>query len=214
MSRHADDALSHPEEREVTVLSAGLRGFDELFAQLAPDTLVETMLNRYFDAMSAIVTRHGGTLDKYTGNGLRAVFGWPIAKADDAAQAVASAVEMQVMFGRLCLQWQQTLNVTVTLGIGIGLGKVVAGSIGSPKHQDYTVLGQGVSIALALEQQAHGGEILMSHALVGRLPSSLEGVEFEEFPPVPVRGMPGEHEIVLVRFEPSPGATQLLPATT
>src|SRR5207249_3644540 len=100
----------------------------------------------------------------------------------------------------------------LALAIGVGQGRVVAGSIGSAQHQDYTVIGDGVSIAAALNQQAHGGEILMSRSIVDALAEPPEGVAFDDFPPVNVKGVAQEHEIVFVRPGQLQSATRLLPS--
>ena len=208
------DALAHPEEREVIVIVASLRGFETLFARLTSEALIEVVLNRYFDALSTVVLKHGGTLDKFMGDAMQAVFGWPIAGADDGQRAINAAIEMDVAFAALHAEWMETLNANLALAIGVGQGRVVAGSIGSAQHQDYTVIGDGVSIAATLNQQAHGGEILMSRSIVDALAEPPEGVGFDEFPPVNVKGVAHEHEIVFVRPGQLQSATRMLPAST
>src|SRR5262249_7737564 len=68
------DALAHPEEREVIVLFASLRGFDTLFARLTSEALIDVVLNRYFETLSSVVLKHGGTVDKFMGDGMQTVF--------------------------------------------------------------------------------------------------------------------------------------------
>ncbi len=193
--------LSFPEAREAIVMVCDLRGFTPLFAQLSPEVLVHSVLNRFFSQLSDIVLRHGGTIDKFMGDGMLAIFGWPLADPDDASHALSSAVEMQKAFAELRADWHASLNIQLGLSIGIGQGMVVAGSIGSPQHQDYTVIGDAVSIALALCEQAHAGEIRISRSIADKLREPLDGVRFDEFPPITVKGKSGEHEIVLVKVD-------------
>ena len=210
--RLGDDALSRPEARRAIVISAGLRGFDDIFSRVPSETLIDAVLNRYFESMSAIVLKHGGTVDKFAADGMTAIFGWPLAKSDDAARAVMTAVEMHDAFGRMRSEWQDTLSISIQLGIGVGQGMVIAGSIGSPQHRDYTVIGDGVQIAAALNEQAHNGEILMSRSIVDEITGSLGAIAFDDFPPIKLRGTAEEHDIVLVRAG-LPASTRMLSAS-
>jgi adenylate cyclase len=206
------DALAHPQARQAIVISAGLRGFDEIFSRVPSDILIDGVLNRYFETMSEIVLKHGGTIDKFMANGMTAIFGWPIAKPDDAARAVMTAVEMQGAFGSLRAGWQEKLNISMQLVIGVGQGMIIAGSIGSPKHQDYTVIGDGVQIAAALNEHAHNGETLMSRSIMDEVTEPLNAIAFDDFPPIKLQGHTEEHEIVLVRAERTATSTHLLAA--
>src|SRR5262249_4263415 len=107
-----------------------------------------------------------------------------------------------------------SLNANIPMSIGLGQGRVVAGSIGSAQHQDYTVIGEGVLIALALNQQAHGGEILMSRRIADAFSEPPPDIAFDDFPPIPVKGVTQEHELVLVRGGQPANATRMLPADT
>src|SRR5262249_14725044 len=109
------DALAQPEEREVIVLFASLRGFDTLFARLTSEALVDVVLNRYFDTLSNVVLKHGGTVDKFMGDGMQTVFGWPIAGADDGLRAIYAALEMEMAFAALHDEWLETLQANITL---------------------------------------------------------------------------------------------------
>jgi class 3 adenylate cyclase/CheY-like chemotaxis protein len=208
--RLGDQALARPEAREAIVISAGLRGFDEVFSRVPSDILIDVVLNRYFESMSEIVLKRGGTVDKFMADGMTAVFGWPIAKSDDAARAILTAVEMQGAFDRLRAEWKDELNISIQLGIGVGQGMVIAGSIGSPQHQDYTVIGAGVQLAAALNEHAHNGEILMSRSIVDSVGEPPRAVAFDDFPPIKLQGRGEEHEIVLVRAEVPATSTRLL----
>ncbi|MBI5880380.1 MAG: response regulator [Chloroflexi bacterium] len=208
--RAGPDALAAPEVREVIALHGGLRGFETLLNQVVPEALIRDVLNRYFETMSEIVLQHGGTIDKFDGESLLAVFGWPLAGPDDAAQAVACVTDMQNAFAQLGLDWEQAFGADLGFAAGIGHGMVIAGSIGSPQHQDYTVVGDAVSIARQLSEHAHRGEILMSRSVLDRLPGAPGGVLFDDFPPVSLRGQSAEHEIVLVRPDLAAARTRAL----
>lgn len=208
--RVGPDALATPEVREVTALQASLRGFGRLFSQVEPETLLRDVLNRCFEAMSAVILEHGGTIDKFDGDGVLAIFGWPLNSADDAERSIACAAAMQNAFAQLSRDWEQEFGAPLSLAAGISHGMVISGSIGSPQHQDYTVVGDAVSIARQLSEHAHGGETLMSRSVLDRLTVAPEGVAFEEFPPVSLRGQEGEHEIVLVRPDLSAARTRAL----
>lgn len=211
IAQQGEEGLAHPEAHEAVVLVADIRGFSPLFTQLPSEVLVNDVLNRYFTAMSAIIERHGGALDKFIGDGILAVFGWPHSSPDDGARALLAAAEMQSGFNRLRAEWEDTLSVHIGLGIGIGHGMVIAGSIGTPQHQDYTLMGDAVAVAMALNEQAHGGEIFCSRSLIDRLSGPIDGIAFDEFPPVRIKGKAEEHEVVLVRAELATAAsTQLL----
>ncbi len=203
------DALATPEVREVIAVQATIRGFDALFHQVAPDTLVRDVLNKHFETMGEIILRHGGTIDKFMGDSVLAIFGWPLAGADDAHNAIVCAIEMHNTFVKLSAEWERSLGVQAALAIGIGQGMVIAGSIGTPHHQDYTVVGDAVNVARQLSEHAHGGEVLMSRHVLDLLSVAPDKVIFDEFPPVQLRGSE-EHEIVLVRPDLSSQTSRLL----
>jgi adenylate cyclase len=121
-------------------------------------------LNRYFSAMTEIIFSHGGTLDKYIGDGLMAIFGAPTASPDDAANAVRAAVAMQ----RRMLALNDELDAEglprLSAGIGMHTGEATIGYIGSNKRSEYTAIGDTVNLAARLESNAAGGQILISES--------------------------------------------------
>jgi len=136
-------------KQEVTVLFSDIRGFTA-FSEGKPPEAIVARLNEYFTAMTEIVFRRQGTLDKYLGDGLMAVFGAPAPSENHAAQAVAAAVEMLDRLEELNKQWQEKGEVNIGIGIGINSGSVVVGNIGSPERMDYTVIGEEVNLASRL----------------------------------------------------------------
>jgi adenylate cyclase len=151
--------------QQATILFADLRGFTRLSALYDPEQVV-AMLNEYFGAMSEIIFEHGGTLDKYIGDGLMALFGAPYAGPDDPINAVAAAVAMQKRMAVMKQQFQakaerwQELNI----GIGINTGIVTVGYVGSARRLDYTAIGDPVNMASRLENHAPPGMIYLSQS--------------------------------------------------
>lgn len=132
--------------QRVTILFADIWGFTSLAEQLPPEEVVE-MLNHFFTAMVDIVFEHEGTLDKFIGDNLMALFGTPIPIETPAVKAARCALAMQ----RRLRELQQEGCRISRLGIGINTGDVIVGNIGSPRHMDFTVIGDAVNIAARLE---------------------------------------------------------------
>jgi adenylate cyclase len=147
----------------ITVLFADIRGFTALSEREKPERVVR-LLNRYFSAMSEIIFAHGGTLDKYIGDGLMAIFGAPSATPDDALNAVKAAVAMQRRIMMLNGELVAEQLSPVSVGIGLHTGEATIGYIGSDKRSEYTAIGDTVNLASRLESNALGGQILVSEA--------------------------------------------------
>jgi adenylate cyclase len=147
----------------ITVLFADIRGFTALSERENPEKVVG-LLNRYFSAMTEIIFDHGGTLDKYIGDGLMALFGAPSASPTDAMNAVKAAVTMQKRLTSLNDELGQAGYGKISVGIGLHTGEATIGYIGSDKRSEYTAIGDTVNLASRLESNAKGGEILMSEA--------------------------------------------------
>ena len=138
------------EEKKVTILFSDLRDFTPLSERLTPSELLE-ILNRYFTRMSQIVDAHGGVVDKYIGDALMALFGAPLEQPDQAARAMAAALEMRAALTELNRELFPDSKYELRFGIGIHTATVVAGNIGSPQRYNYTVIGDGVNAASRLE---------------------------------------------------------------
>jgi adenylate cyclase len=147
----------------VTVLFADVRGFTRL-AEHAPPEHVVQLLNRYFSAMTEIIFAHGGTLDKYIGDGLMALFGAPTATPDDATNALNAAAAMQRQIQQINENLRAEGFNEISIGIGLHTGVATVGYIGSERRTEYTAIGDTVNLAARLEQNAHGGQILLSEA--------------------------------------------------
>ena len=147
----------------VTVLFADIRGFTSLAEKENPEKVV-SLLNRYFSLMSEIIFAHGGTLDKYIGDGLMAIFGAPTASEEDALNAVKAAVTMQKSLAKLNDELRVEGYNPISIGIGLHTGEALIGYIGSDKRSEYTAIGDTVNLASRLESNAGGGQVLMSEA--------------------------------------------------
>jgi adenylate cyclase len=147
----------------ITVLFADIRGFTAFSENENPERVV-SLLNQYFSAMSEIIFAHGGTLDKYIGDGLMALFGAPTATPDDAKNAVTAAVAMQKKMVELNAEFKESGFDEVAVGIGLHTGVATIGYIGSEKRSEYTAIGDTVNTAARLESNSEGGQILISEA--------------------------------------------------
>lgn len=145
----------------ITVLFADIRGFTAFSEREKPEKVVG-LLNRYFSAMSEIIFAHGGTLDKYIGDGLMAIFGAPNATPEDAENAVRTAVTMQKRLISLNQELTTEGFVPVNIGIGLHTGEATIGYIGSDQRSEYTAIGDTVNLAARLESNTRGGQILVS----------------------------------------------------
>lgn len=147
----------------ITVLFADIRGFTAFSEKANPEKVVG-LLNRYFSVMTDIIFEHGGTLDKYIGDGLMAIFGAPTATEEDALNAVKAAVTMQKRLSLLNSELVSEGYGRISVGIGLHTGEATIGYIGSDKRSEYTAIGDTVNLASRLESNAAGGQILMSEA--------------------------------------------------
>ena len=145
----------------ITVLFADIRGFTSFSEREKPEKVVG-LLNRYFSAMSEIIFAHGGTLDKYIGDGLMAIFGAPNATPEDAKNALKTAVVMQKRLITLNKELEAAKFSRISVGIGLHTGEATIGYIGSDQRSEYTAIGDTVNVASRLEKNAKGGQILIS----------------------------------------------------
>ena len=165
----------------VTILFCDLKGSTSLGEQLDSESLRETM-SRYFDAMSASITRHGGTIEKFIGDAVMAVFGLPRVHEDDALRAVRAARGMQEALAGLNEGLERTYGVTLANRIGVNTGEVVAGDSTTGQR---LVTGDPVNTAARLEQAAGSCEVLLGE-LTYRLVR--EHVEVEAVEPLELKG--------------------------
>src|ERR1700704_69671 len=147
----------------ITVLFADIRGFTSISEHAQPERIVG-LLNKYFSAMTDIIFAHGGTLDKYLGDGLMALFGAPTTTPQDAGNALNAAVAMQRRIIGINQELRDEGLPEIGVGMGLHTGEVTVGYIGSERRSEYTAIGDTVNTASRLESNCRGGEILVSDA--------------------------------------------------
>jgi adenylate cyclase len=165
-------------KRPVVVFFSDIRGFTPMSELMLPDDIAR-LLTEYFTEMVEIVFKHGGTLDKFMGDAIMALWGAPIAHEDDADRAMLAAMEMQQVLAELNAKWEQDGRQRVNIGIGINFGEVFAGNIGSQQRLEYTVIGDAVNVASRLCSKAAPGDILVSEPFMQALrnPPKAEALE-------------------------------------
>ncbi len=156
-----EEKLLAPKEKMVTILFADIVNFTPLAERLSP-TEVSLLLNQYFKKMTDIIFDCNGTLDKYIGDAIMAVFGAPIERDNDAERAIWAALEIR----KALFEMKETIepDKRFDMRFGINTGRVVAGNLGSSKRMDYTVIGDVVNIASRLESIAEPNQILIGES--------------------------------------------------
>jgi adenylate cyclase len=150
------------QRQEVTVLFADIRNFTAMAEPLPPEQVVE-VLNAFFTEMVDLVFQHQGTLDKYLGDGLMAVFGVPLPLAGAATRAVECALAMQRRLAKMQAQGRTPIR---GMRIGVNTGEAIVGNIGSVRRMDFTIIGDTVNVAARLLEAAKdlGADTLVSQA--------------------------------------------------
>lgn len=151
------------ERRLVTVLFADVAGFTSLAEKLDPEE-VHQIIDRCFELITAEVHRFEGTVNQYTGDGVMALFGAPIAHEDGPRRAVHAALGIQQALRDLSKELQGQKGLTVQMRMGINTGPVVVGRIGDDLRMDYTAVGDTTNVAARLQQSARPGSVLVSEA--------------------------------------------------
>jgi len=165
--------------------------------KMKPEEVVH-ILNEYFSAMIEIIFKYEGTLDKFIGDAIMAVFGAPVAHPDDPQRALRTAVEMREELKKLQEKWKGEGRPAFDIGIGINTGEVVAGNIGSSERMDYTVIGDNVNLASRLESlnKEHQTHILISEDTYQKVKDVAKVRPIE---PVKVKGK--EKEVMIYEVE-------------
>ncbi|MEP4380006.1 MAG: adenylate/guanylate cyclase domain-containing protein [Alphaproteobacteria bacterium] len=163
------------ETRELTVFFSDLASFATLSEGISPGNLVR-ILNEYLSAMTDVIERHGGFVDKYIGDAIVAVFGAPHHDANHADNAVAAAMECQRRIEDLNRDMKADHDIELNQRIGINTGRILVGNIGSARRFNYTVMGDAVNLAARLEgaNKAYGSNILVSDSTVARCRAAVE----------------------------------------
>lgn len=162
---HPDQAALGGNRREMSVLFSDIRDFTTVTEKGRPEELV-AQLNEYFSRMVEIVFRHQGTVDKFVGDMVMALFGAPLDDRDHAEHAVAAAADMVRELGELNRRWAAAGRPQLDIGIGVNSGEMIAGNIGSSSIMSYTVIGDNVNLGSRLESlnKNYGTRIIISDA--------------------------------------------------
>jgi adenylate cyclase len=188
-----NEMLKNPEKlklggdkKELSVLFSDIRGFTTISEGLKPEDLVH-LLNEYLTVMTDIVFKYDGTLDKYMGDALMAIYGAPLDQTDHPLRACYSALEMMEQLKKLNEKWIQEGKKPLDIGIGINTGMMMVGNMGSEQRFDYTVMGDAVNLGSRLEgaNKAYRTHILISESTFERVKNELACLELDS---VKVRG--------------------------
>ena len=185
VAKNPQDVRLGGTNQKVSVLFADIRDFTTLSEKMKPEKVVE-ILNHYFTHFTEIIFDHGGTLDKFLGDGVMAVFGAPVSKGNDAENSVRAAQAIQRLVAELnrdaaAREWPE-----IGVGVGVNTGIVTAGNIGSPKRIDYTVIGDTVNTASRLMANASSGKIIISQNTAAEL--SAEKFPLRALEPLRLKG--------------------------
>jgi len=167
------------ERKVVTVLISDIRGFTELTKDQPPDRLV-IIINEYFTEMAQVIFDNQGSLDKYIGDAIVAVYGSLIEVDNPTAQAVKTAIDMIARMTRLNRKWAEEFDgFHMDIGIGVDTGEVFLGNVGSPDRMEFTVIGNAVNTAQLLSDTAAPDQILLSEAAASALGGKVSVKELE-----------------------------------
>lgn len=198
------------ERRTVTVLFSDISGFTALSEKLDPEVynFIDSTLKAFIDE----IYKHEGTLDKFMGDGVMALFGAPVAHEDDPTRAVRTALGMQEALRRINEDLEFRLGISLKVRIGLNLGTVVVGSVGTDLRMDYTALGDTVNVASRLQSVAEPGTILVSRPVYEQTQPLFE---FRELGAIRVKGRVEPVEIFeVVALRPKAGRVRGIPGLT
>ncbi|OGR66569.1 MAG: hypothetical protein A2X31_04420 [Elusimicrobia bacterium GWB2_63_22] len=178
--------LGGGELKEMTVLMSDIRGFTEFSEKLPPQEVVN-LLNRYFTEMVQAIGANGGTVDKFIGDAILAVFGWPLSRQEHEKLAVAAALDMKARLAVLNAALVKEGRKPIAIGIAIHSGKAVAGNIGSQEKVQYTIIGDAVNVASRMESanKDYGTDLIVSQPVYL---ATGDHYEFRDIGEKPIRG--------------------------
>jgi adenylate cyclase len=192
----AEPGMELQEETEATILFSDIRGFSSLAEQLPPRELA-ALLGKHLAAMAEVVLAHGGTIDKFAGDAVMAVFGAPDPQPDHPERALRCALAMQARQAELNRSGAGDADA-LGMGIGINTGTVIAGTVGGGGRLEYTVVGDAVNVAQRLQADAGAGEVLATAATIAAVP----GIPVEPVGPRQVKGRKESVEVYRVQAPP------------
>ena len=161
------------QRKTITVLFADIRGFTRIAEALAPEQVV-AMLNVYLTYMTEVIFRYEGTLDKFLGDGLMAIFGAPVEQPNSTLNAVRAALDMRERLRKFNLAREIGGEEPVLVGIGVNYGDAIVGNIGSRERMDYSVIGDTVNVAQRIQTFTEGGQIILAEPAYRRVEEYVE----------------------------------------
>lgn len=156
------------QSRDIAVLFVDIRGFTSMSEGLAPDRVVE-ILNRYLGQVTEAIFKNEGTLDKFIGDAVMAVYNAPLDVPDYCLRAARTGLDIVKAIENLNVTLEKDLGIRLSCGVGVHCGKAVVGNIGCSYRMDYTAIGDVVNVAERLESVAKGGQVLISSSLYEQL---------------------------------------------
>ncbi|MCK4667238.1 FHA domain-containing protein [Candidatus Dependentiae bacterium] len=168
------------EIKMITTLFSDIRGFTTMSEKMEPEEVV-ALLNEYFSIMTDIIFKYEGTLDKFIGDCIMAVFGAPFRHEDDPMRAIKTSIEMRDATIKLNAKWKKMGRRSIGVGIGINTGEAIAGNIGSLQRMDYTVISDAVNLAERLEANAPAEKIYISISTYEIVKDYIKAVELKPF---------------------------------
>jgi len=162
------------DKKDLTVLFSDIRGFTTVSEKLTPEELVH-LLNEYLTAMTDIVFKYDGLLDKYMGDAIMAVYGAPLDQPDHPLRACRTALDMIRALKKLQEKWAAEGRPQLNIGVGINTGEMVVGNMGSQMRFDYTVMGDSVNLGSRLEgiNKEYGTNIVISEFTYAKVKDAL-----------------------------------------
>jgi adenylate cyclase len=185
--KNIEDIRLGGERREVTTLFVDIRGFTQITEKLSAEKIVH-LLNEFFTLMVEVVFKYEGTVAKFMGDGLMAIYGAPISHEDDALRAVKTAMEMKDVL----TEFNKNRKEPVHIGVGITSGEVVVGNIGSEKRMEYTAIGIRVNLAARLQAISEKGQILIDKDTYLKISNLVNAIRLE---PIMIKGLEAPVEI-------------------
>lgn len=193
LSDFKDAAITNGEHRIISVLFFDISNFSEIAAQLDPQQTV-SLLNAYFSLMSDCINNHKGSLNKFLGGGLLALFGAPVSYIDNQYNAACCALEMRALIDGFNAQWEAVMGAKLAIGAGIHTGAVVIGNIGSSDHMEYTVMGDTVNVASGIKAltKNQSNAILIGETTYAPIKESFK---VEKLPLQEIKGIEGKMQL-------------------
>ncbi|MBI4871887.1 MAG: GAF domain-containing protein [Candidatus Riflebacteria bacterium] len=185
-----DPSVMNPKRQRITIIFVDLRGFTTLSERLDAAMVVE-LLDDFFETLTPLIFKYNGTLDKYIGDEIMALWGAPVTKPDDTSNAILCSVEMMNAMESVKTRWKKR-GLDVAMGIAINTGEAIVGSIGSTANKNFTAIGDAVNTAARLEGLSERNQILMTRTTYDEV---REIVKVRQMPSAKVKGKEQELEI-------------------